>query len=217
MEESPALDDYILQLAGKPNPRICFVATASGDNDHYIRRFYSRFSGAECRPTHIELFRRDGGDLTARACSQDIIYVGGGNTANMLAVWRVHGFDASLRAAFDQGTVLAGLSAGSVCWFEAGVTDSFGPRLAPMEGLGWLTGSHCPHYDGEAARRPAYHRLVSEGMAAGVAADDGVGLHYEDGQLHRVVSSRPNARAYRVERDGDGVRETPIEPQLLAA
>jgi dipeptidase E len=216
MEASPVLDDYILSLADKPDPRICFVATASGDNDNYIRRFYGRFSGADCRPTHVELFRRDREDLTALACSQDIIYVGGGNTANMLAVWRLHGFDASLRAALHQGTVLAGISAGSVCWFEAGVTDSFGPRLARIEGLGWLAGSNCPHYDGEAERRPTYHRLVGEGMVAGVAADDGVGLHFVDGRLHRVVSSRPDARAYRVERDGDGVRETPIVPELLA-
>lgn len=216
MEPSPVLDDFILGQVRRPTPRICFVPTASGDNENYIVRFYRRFSRGDCRPTHLELFRRAEADLTAFACSQDIIYVGGGNTANMLAVWRLHGFDASLRAALDQGTVLAGISAGSVCWFEAGVTDSFGSKLVRLDGLGWLAGSNCPHYDGEAERRPTYQRLIREGMVSGIAADDGVGLHYIDGSLHRVVTSRAGARAYRVERDGAATSETPLEAELLA-
>jgi peptidase E len=216
MEETPALDDYILSLVEKKVPRICFVPTASGDSENYIARFYSRFRAAFCEPTHLELFRRDGTDLNEYARSQDVIYVGGGNTANMLAIWRLHGFDLALRKAFAEGTILAGVSAGSVCWFQAGVTDSFGAELASLEGLGFLSGSNCPHYDNEPARRPAYHRLVREGMLPGIAADDGVALHFVNDCLHRVVSSRSDARAYRVELIGDEVRETAMDVDLLS-
>ena len=151
MEESPVLDDYILGLAGTKRPRICFVGTASGDNENYIVRFYRRFSQAQCEPTHLELFRRSVSDLQAFAERQDIFYVGGGNTANMLAVWRLYGFDEVVKAGFADGKVLAGVSAGSLCWFESGVTDSFGTDLAGMTCLGLLRGSNCPHYDGPAA------------------------------------------------------------------
>ncbi len=165
---------------------------------------------------HLELFRRSVRDLRTFAQAQDIIYVGGGNVANLLAVWKLHGFDDALRAAYETGTVLAGVSAGSLCWFQCGVTDSFGdPELSSVECLGFLEGSHCPHASNEAARRPAYSRLVRNGMPTGIAADDGVALHYIDGVLHRVVSSTLGARAYRFELRGDEVRESPMEPELL--
>ncbi len=215
MEETPALDDYILGLAGNANPRVCFVPTASGDSESYIVRFYRRFSENACRPTHLELFRYDGRDLMDFARSQDVIYVGGGNTANMLLIWHLHGFDKALRAALDSGTILAGLSAGSICWFDVGVTDSYGPELGRLDCLGFLSGSNCPHYDGEVTRRPAYHRLVSEGMPAGIATDDGVALHYVGGRLHKVVSSSTDAQAYRVEMVSDQIEETPIRPEKL--
>lgn len=215
MEESPVLDDYVLGLARNARPKICFVATASGDNENYIVRFYRRFNRADCTPTHLELFRRTVADLADLAKSQDIIYVGGGNTANMLAIWRLHGFDEALRQASASGTVLAGISAGSICWFEAGVSDSFGGQLTSLEGLGLLSGSNCPHYDGEAARRPGYHRLIQGGIPAGIATDDGAALHFTDGQLHRVVSSRPNARAYRVHLAGTEAVESVIVPDYL--
>lgn len=217
MESSPVLDDYILGLARRNRPRVCFVPTASGDNENYIVRFYRRFTTAGCEPTHLELFRRSIADLAKFARSQDIIYVGGGSVANLLAVWRLHGLDTALRAALSEGTVLAGISAGSLCWFEAGVTDSFGPELSRIEGLGFLPGSNCPHYDGEPGRRPAYHRLIRAGMPSGVAADVGAALHYVDGVLHRVVASRPSARAYRVELRGDDVVETAIDTHYLGS
>jgi dipeptidase E len=217
MEPSPVLDDYILGLARRTRPRVCFIPTASGDNDGYIVRFYRRFAGTNCEPSHLELFRRTALDLSSLARSQDVIYVGGGNSANMMAVWRLHGFDVALREAHAEGVVLAGVSAGSVCWFEACVTDSFGPGLTRLEGLGLLPGSNCPHYDGESARRPAYHRLIREGLPAGLAADDGVGLHFIDGALHKVVSSRPQARAYAVQLRGAEVEERALEAELLAA
>ena len=215
MEESTLLDDYILGLARSKRPKVCFVPTASGDNENYIVRFYNRFNKADCVPSHLGLFNRDVDDLTEFALNQDVIYVGGGNTANMLAVWRLHGFDKAVQAALAAGVVLAGVSAGSICWFQAGVTDSFGRELAPLDCLGLLPGSNCPHYDGEAKRRPAYQRFVGEGMLPGIAADDGVALHFIDGVLHQIVSSRENAHAYRVEVDGGQVQERPLDVEYL--
>jgi peptidase E len=154
--------------------------------------------GAEA--SHLSFFPWPPDDLGGLLCSQDVIYVGGGNTANMLAVWRVHGLDEALRAAWEQGVVLCGSSAGMICWFEAGLTDSFGPQLEGMrDGLGFLAGSACPHYDGEELRRPRYRQLVDDGFPAGWAAEDGVGLHFEGTELVEVVSALPGKRAYRVE------------------
>jgi peptidase E len=138
--------------------------------------------------------------------------VSGGNTANLLAIWRAHGFDEIVREAWQQGVVLAGSSAGMICWFEAGVTDSFGPQLDGMrDGLGFLPGSACPHYDGEERRRPVYEELVANGFPSGIAADDAVGLHYMGTELREAVSPREGSRAYRVEPGS----ETPIEPRIL--
>jgi len=217
LETSPVLDDYILGLTGRDKPKICFVPTASGDNDNYIVRFYKRFTGGSTEPTHLELFRRTVVDISEFLASQDVIYVGGGNSANMLAAWRIHGVDVALKRALAEGIVLAGVSAGSLCWFEWGVTDSFGPTLGRVEGLGILKGSNCPHYDGDPLRRPAYHAFVTAGMPAGFANDDGAALHFVNGSLHRVVASRANARAYLVELEHGVVRETPIVPDQLGA
>lgn len=214
-EESPLLDDYILSECNKDNPRICFVPTASADSDTYIVRFYRRFAPTNCRATDLQLFKRQVTDLEDFACSQDVIYVSGGNTVNMLAVWRAHEFDNALKAALSSGTILAGISAGSICWFEQGVTDSIGPELQQMDCLGFLSGSNCPHYDGEAKRRPAYHRLVTSGMLGGYAADDGVGLHFINGCLRHVVSSRPESKGYKVELNGSAVTETTLDTQFL--
>ena len=145
----------------------------------------------------------------------DAIFVSGGNTANMLAVWRVHGVDAILREAWEAGIVLTGMSAGSICWFDAGVTDSFRAELDGLDCLGFLPGSNCPHYDAETARRPAYHRLVADGFPPGFAADDGCALQYRGVELVEAVASRPGAGAYRVELAGGSVRETPLEPRQL--
>jgi peptidase E len=143
-------------------------------------------------------------DLRERALGSDVVVVCGGNTANMLAVWRAHGFDAILREAWEAGVVLTGWSAGMICWFEAGVTDSFGPQLEGMRGgLGFLPGSACPHYDGEELRRPRYQQLVANGFPAGIALDDGVAAHYEGTELREVLASRPDARGYRVGPDGE--------------
>ena len=148
--------------------------------------------------------------------AQDVIYVGGGNTVSMLAVWRAHGLDAVLREAWAAGRVLCGVSAGALCWFEGGSTDSFGNDLSPLQdGLGLLTGSVCPHYDGEAERRPTYHDFILKGLPGGLAADDGVGLHFIGTEFTEAISSRPDARAYHVERQGGGVIETPLPTRFL--
>ena len=207
---------YIVGLTGKELPRICFVPTAVGDSSEAIAYFHGRY-GEVARTAHVEFFPWPRPDLREHILRQDAINVSGGNTANMLAIWRVHGFDALLREAWEQGTVLTGVSAGMICWFEAGVTDSFGPALAALhDGLGLLAGSCCPHYDGEAQRRPTYRRLVAEGLPAGYAADDGVGLHFVGAELAEVVSSRPEARAYHVRREGDAALETPMAARFLS-
>ncbi|MEE3326288.1 MAG: peptidase E [Myxococcota bacterium] len=215
--ENLALDQFILELAGVKRPRVCFVPTASGDSDLYIERFYECFGALPCKPSDLGLFRRTGHDLRERVLAQDIIYVGGGNTFNMLALWRAHGLDTLLRETYEQGTILCGLSAGSLCWYESGVTDSFGPLGELLDGLGFLSGSHCPHYDGEVNRKPTYERLVGEGvLPQGIAADDGVGLVYREGQLVEVVTSRPEAGAYRVTAES-GLKVTPLPKRVLPA
>lgn len=214
--DNPRLDDYILSLARGSRPRVCFVPTAGGDSENYCLRFYDAFSRRNCVPTHLPLFVRRTTDLGAFVLEQDVIYVGGGNTVNLLAVWRAHGLDRIFREALADGVVLCGISAGSICWFEAGVTDSFGPDLAPLtNGLGFLPGSNCPHYDGQPQRRPAYQRFVAEGLPGGYAADDGCALHFLNGQLKRIVSSRPNARAYRVDLINAKPVETALESEYL--
>ena len=184
------------------------MPTASADSDYGIVRFYETFA-RHARVSHLPLFRRQG-DVRDLLLEQDVIYVSGGNTLNMLAIWRLHGVDTALREAWERGIVLIGSSAGSICWFESGVTDSYGPELKPIHGcLGFLAGSNCPHYDGEAQRRPVYTRLVDSGeLPPGCACDDGATLLYRGTELTEVVASRAQARAYRVEPG----RETPIEP-----
>jgi dipeptidase E len=217
--DSSLLDDYVLSLTGAARPRVCFLPTASGDADHYVVRFYRRFSPS-CEASHLSLFRRDQGtdgvedDLATHLLSQDLIYVGGGNMLSMLGAWRAHGLDAILRKAWRRGIVLCGPSAGSLCWFEQALSAFHGaPRI--VRGLGLLPYSNCVHYDAEPERRAEYHRFVADGMRPGFAAEDGVALHFRGTGLHRVVSSRPDGGAFLVEHDGKRVRETRLEVSFL--
>lgn len=213
---SASLLRYILGLARSDRPRVAFVPTASGDSAEYVTAFYVAFDTESSARSHLPLFTRTHRDLRTYLLQQDVVFVGGGNTANMLAVWRVHGVDAILREAWEGGIVLCGPSAGANCWFEACVTDSFGPDLAPLhDGLGFLAGSFCPHYESEAQRQPTYRRLVAEGFPAGYAADDGVGLHFVGVELESAVSARRGGRAFRVERSGADAVETPLPTRLL--
>jgi dipeptidase E len=216
--DNPLLDDFVLSLARRPSPLVTFVATASGDNPAYVADFYRAFAGRDCRTSDVGLFDRRFADLSAHVLAQDVVYVGGGNTASLLAVWRTHGLDRVLTEAWHAGVVLAGISAGMNCWFEQSVTDSFAPdTLAALDdGLGLLGGSACPHFDGEDQRRPTYRRLVSEGVLRdGWAADDGAALVFHGTDLNEVVASRPEAAAYRVERTADGVSERRVEARYL--
>lgn len=205
---STAFEDAILELAG---PRVCFVPTASGDEDWQLVRFYGSF-GHRAEASHVSFNPWPRPDLREHVLAQDAIYVSGGNTANALAIWRVHGFDVVLREAWERDALLCGWSAGMICWFEAGITDSFGPELVGMrDGLGFLPGSACSHYDGEPRRREVYRRLVADGFPPGCAADDGAALHFVGTELHEVVAVREGATAYRVEPGA----ETPLEARLL--
>jgi len=150
--ENPLLDDYILSLSQSADPRMCFVPAASGDAASYIVNFYASFTRKWCRPSHLAILQGKPAAWEEFVLDQDVIYVCGGNTATMIASWQVLGLDDLLRRAWQQGVVLAGLSAGSICWFESGPSDSWGPELRPMAGLGLVPGSHCPHYDGEEQR-----------------------------------------------------------------
>jgi len=215
------LDDYVLALTGATRPRVCFLPTASGDADHYVVRFYRRFSSI-CDASHVSLFRRDQGgggvesDLATHLLAQDLIYVGGGNVVSMLGVWRAHGLDDVLRRAWREGIVLCGPSAGSLCWFSEALSAFHGVPQA-VRGLGMLPYSNCVHYDAEPERRAEYRRFVGDGMRAGFAADDGVGLHFRDTRLADIVSSRPEACAYRVEPLGGEIIEAPLPVRYLGA
>jgi len=211
--DNTALDDYILTLADRREPRICFLPTASGDTERHIGRFHAAFGGRHCEASHLSLFRLGAHPVSIRdtILSQDIIYVGGGSMHNMLAIWRVHGLDRILIEAWDRGVVLAGLSAGAMCWFERGVTKSTG---APTEatGLGLLPGSLSVHRDGEPERLPFFREAVAEGvLPGGWAVDDSAALLFRDRDLVRVVASKPGRGAARIDRGG----EQELEADLL--
>jgi dipeptidase E len=216
-ERSPALDRLALTLTGKAVPRVCFLPTASGDPREQTTRFYERFSGWPCQPSILSLFHlgRDRIDPCTHLLSQDVIYIGGGSMRNMLAVWREHGVHEAMRSAWERGIVLAGLSAGAMCWFEAGITMSAGaPRPAP--GLGLLEGSLSVHLDGEPDRLPAYRRAIATGaMPPGYAVDDCAAMLFAGTRLSRCVSSRIGARTVRIDADGAGAtveRDLPVSP-----
>jgi dipeptidase E len=206
--EDQLIVSFILSLARGSRPRVCAVPTAGGDAPAHIANFYRACALQDCRtagPSDLGLFERTVADLRGFVLDPDVVYVGGGNTPSMLAVWRAHGLDEVMREAHAAGVVLCGVSAGMNCWFEASVTDSFDlATLAPLhDGLGLLPGSACPHYDGEPLRRPTYRALTAAGFPAGYAADDAAALHFSGGELREVVSTREGATAYRVDAEGE--------------
>ena len=204
-----------MELTGRERPRVLYIGTASAEDPSATLRVYDQFGGM-AEVSRLEFFPWPPEDLRSVVLDADLIVVGGGNTGNMLAIWRLHGVDELLQEALDSSVLLAGSSAGGLCWFEAGVTDSFGPQLEQMDCLGFLPGSFCAHYDDEELRRPRYHELLRGGLAPGYAADAGVGLHFVDGELREVVACEEGSKAYRVElREGEVV-ETPIEARSLA-
>ena len=214
--DNPLLDIYIHNLSAKKEPKVCFLPTASGDSEEYIARFYRDFAPKPAKLSHLSLFKPHTADLKSFVLEQDIIYVGGGNTKSLIALWKEWQLDSILRLAWSQGTILCGLSAGSICWFEQGLTDSIPGKYTPLKCLGLLSGSNCPHYDGEPKRRPSYHHLLSQGLISeGYATDDGVALHFTGDRLTNIVSSRPAAMAYHLGIKNGKVIETPIQPKYL--
>jgi dipeptidase E len=222
MEASPALDRYALELSAEPVPRICFLPTASGDPREQVTRFYERFRDWPCEPSVLSLFHLDRDRLHPREhlLGQDVIYVGGGSMRNMLAVWREHSVDAIMRAAWERGVVLAGLSAGAMCWFQGGITMS-GGAPAVGAGLGLVPGSLSVHLDGEPERLPVFRSAIASGrLPAGHAVDDGAALVLHGTELHECVSSRASARVVSVAADGEGgtvERELAVRPLAGAA
>lgn len=214
--ENLALERYVLQRSGAENPRVCFIPTASGEPDHYVASFYAAFLKLGCRPSVLNFFKRTP-DLRSLLLDQDVIYVGGGNTKSMIAVWRDWGVIEILREAWHSGIVLTGVSAGAICWFEQGLTDSFSDGLRVLDGLGFLPGSCCPHYDGEAQRRPSLHKLLASGeISAGVAIEDWTGVHFIGDEIHKVITSKRGARAYSMRAAHGSVQEVPLAPECLA-
>ena len=214
---NPVLDDYVLRRSPRPVPRILFLPTASGDPIQHIAQFQAAFAGRACETRHLSLFRlgRDPVPLRDTLLSQDVIYVGGGSLRNMLAIWRAHGLDALLREAWERGVVLAGLSAGAMCWFEHGITTSGGPP-ASTAGLGLLPGSMSVHRDGEPTRLPVFRdAILRDEIPGGWAVDDGCALLFRDRALSRVVASGPDRGAARIDRVGGRLQEVETQAECL--
>lgn len=211
---------YMAELTGKPRPRLCYLPTASADSEAGTLRWYRT-----CAPLDVIPFDQ-GSFINSYSMSRgwdevllsmDGIVVSGGNTLNQQAIWRAQGIDQVLRAAWDRGIVLGGASAGSLCWFEEGTTDSRPKELTKVECLGFLEGSHSPHYDGEAQRRPTYHRLIASGvLKPGYACDNSAGIYFEDNEVRRVVATLQGAKVYRVGLVGGQVVEEVLEPELIS-
>jgi peptidase E len=217
-DDDPRLDRYVVDLAGASSPKVCFVPTASGDATAYVERFEVACASRGWTPSVLTLFERQVADVGAFLGEQDVIYVGGGNTANLLAVWRIHGVDEALRAAWEAGVVLCGVSAGANCWFEASSTDSYGIGRADAlrDGLGILPGSFCPHYHGEPERRPSFHRQVASGdLPPGIACDDFAAVHFSGTQLVEAIAADARAGAYRVTPSGGGAVEEHLRVRVL--
>jgi len=215
--ENQLLDSYLLAQSPKERPSICFLPHATDNAQGQTVAFFKAYARLKASPTYLSVFAPHTADIEGYLLEQDIIYVGGGNTRSMLALWREWGLDRILRRAGEAGVILAGVSAGANCWFEACSTDSIPGRLSALPGLGFLRGSFTPHYDGEAERRPTLHRMLSEeNFPAGWAADDGAAIHFIDGVPRRQVASRPTARVYRMDRKDGQARELALPTDYLA-
>ncbi len=192
------IEEYILRLSKKENPNICFIPTATGDNDAYKVNYYDVFTKLECNPTHIDFFKRTI-DLSSHIAEQDIIFVGGGNTKSMLAVWKDWGLNSLLKDAYESGTVMSGVSAGAICWFEKGITDSWAHDLAVMDCLGFVNGVCCPHYDEEPARRPFVKKILEDNLIDHcIAVEGNCALHLKDGNPFKAINFGSNKNSYLV-------------------
>jgi peptidase E len=222
MEDDPRLDEYVLAASGADRPRVTFLPTASRDAAEYTERFHAAFGRLGARTAHLDLPEKGSpsapgpGRVEARLRDQDVIYVGGGNTMEMLRTWRAYDLPSRLREMWAAGVVLAGVSAGALCWFEGGVTDSIPGRMTPLACLGFLPGTFCPHYDGEVQRRPAYEALIADStLASGIGVDDSCAVCYRGRERIEVVASVAGAAARLVDVHDGGVRERRLPARLL--
>ena len=214
--ENQLLDRYVIQQARKSRPTVCFLPHATDDAVRYTFRFFKAFTQLEVTPTHLSLFHPETADLESFLMEQDVIYVGGGNTKSMIALWREWNLDDLLYKAYENGTVLAGVSAGANCWFQQCSTDSIPGEFSMLPCLGIIQGSFCPHYDGEVGRRASLHQLLSENkILNGYAADDGAAAHFINGEFACAVSSRAHAKVYKVNKIDDQILEAAIATHYL--
>tara|TARA_B100000945_G_scaffold293826_1_gene270110 strand:- start:1866 stop:2573 length:708 start_codon:yes stop_codon:yes gene_type:complete len=213
---SRVIERYILNLSDKKNPNILFIPTASAEDQGYIINFYSCFNALNCNPTHLNLFKRTP-RLDSLIKKQDVIFVGGGNTKSMLAVWKEWKLDELIKKAYNNGTILSGVSAGAICWFESGVTDSWASNLNVIDCLGFIEGCGCPHYDGERDRKPSVEKFLrDQKMESCLAIDDCAALHYENGTIKTALAFEHGKSAYRVSIDSnDNLLEKPIDSLSL--
>tara|TARA_B100000131_G_scaffold304953_1_gene330449 strand:- start:224 stop:922 length:699 start_codon:yes stop_codon:yes gene_type:complete len=209
------IEKYILSQTKNKNPKIIFIPTASAEDASYIVNFYSCFNKLNCEPSHLIFFKRTP-KLDSLINQADIIYVGGGNTKSMLAVWREWKFDRLLLKAYKNGKILCGVSAGAICWFEQGITDSWASNLNTLDCLGFIDGMACPHYQEEKDRRPTVKELLLNGTAlAGYAIDGGAAVHFKDGKYLRSLQFYPESNVYYVKRDGNMINESQLDMTIL--
>jgi len=214
-QDSNLIEQFILDQTGKKNPKICFIPTATGDLDPYIVNYYSIFSKLDCYPSHISFFKRTI-DLEEHILKQDAIFVGGGNTKSMLAVWKEWGLDLILKKAYEQGIVMSGVSAGAICWFEAGLTDSWASELKMMECLNFIPGSCAPHYDEEPERRPATKKfLEDQSISFMYGIEGGAALHFIDEQPDSTIRFKKNKNAYKVTFESNKIHENAYQAKEL--
>lgn len=206
------IEEYILKQTGKTRPSICFIPTASGEAPKYIIDFYRAFGTFDCRASHFSLFDLPTADIEAFFLEKDIIYVGGGNTKSMLALWKEWKLDQHLKKAYEHGVVLSGISAGANCWFDECITDSIPGELTSLKCLGFLTGSCCPHYDSEEKRKPSYQALIqSSQISNGIAIDDHTAVHYINGELVKVIRANEQGRAYLLSKGANNIQEKHLD------
>ena len=205
------IEKYILDQSGKKIPNICFIPTATGDDESYKVSYYSTHSKLDCNPTHLDLFKRTP-NLEQLILSQDIIFVGGGNTKSMLSVWREWGLNDILREAYDSGVIMSGVSAGAICWFEKGITDSWADDLAVMECMGFVDGICCPHYDEEPERRPFVKKVLENNTIDHCLGVEGnCALHMKDGVPFKAINFGSNKNSYMVTHTEGDVLEKSFE------
>ena len=203
------IEKYILDQSEKDVPNICFIPTATGDNEAYKVNYYSTFSKLDCFPSHLDFFKRTP-DLKELILKQDIIFVGGGNTKSMLAVWKDWGLDLVLKEAYEKGVIMSGVSAGAICWFDQGITDSWAEDLKVIDCLGFIEGACCPHYDEEPQRKPSLNKFITEKVLKSCyAVDGGCALHIEDEKEFKSVVFSKNKNSFLVEMKNNKVAEKP--------